>query len=316
MQNFGTPLTYFLKTYNIKSVHSTHRKGGKKMRYYFSDNWQGNAGETPHIFSGEYDKDQLPPLDQLDSVAISFFRKDRPEESDLWLNWVTQDNILFQAIRKANDDSLKSQYSSLKEIAEKIINLIGECISDSDRGKGKNFEVKGKLEESDELSELWATIRKIRRWKEFIEPLEEAAQHLSWHFCSTINDKGYYILPVHGMIVERAIFSEEEIGWEDWFDIFLPSTYVYYFRFCPDFKIGEESVEWVLHGLELVIVLPHDDSNEKIAKKLGYLDVFNEYKARKKREEEERRIRGDEWIKRKEEEEEEKKQQLRETLSL
>jgi len=252
------------------------------MRYRFCDHDKGRAGEIPYILLEGLD--ELLPISKASAIKV-YFLSDKKEDTDLLICWrVGDEGILVEERCVAGDKRFKEQLKGDAEFAEKFIDFLLKCPEKKD--DRKPLELNGKLSKDEVSEKLRDMIEQIEVWKDALNFQSSKVQNiLNLRYGPKVTEDGFYVF-----VVDRNAFS---VSFHP--DDFSPEYDFMLLDFKESPEVDENSASWKRLITKILVVLPHDSANEKIANHYDYRAVYREFIKRKKEDEKSNKEKQDKY---------------------
>ncbi|OGE89734.1 MAG: hypothetical protein A2722_03535 [Candidatus Doudnabacteria bacterium RIFCSPHIGHO2_01_FULL_50_11] len=232
-------------------------------RYRFAaSGLEGRPGEIPHI--AIRDQDSLPSLEYSNFIGINFLSQDLPT-STLGIAWTTDSGVILRWWGKADDARLKEEFKRNPQLAQGIIALLMKGREDRQsifhKRETPPITKTIALAHAHVPQELQGPAQRVEGWQEFIK----AHQRILLYHPTTVTGDEHLVLG----ITSGCLLFNRSVEFEVAYGAFDPQGQ------AP--TITESEIYWELWDKNIVVVVPHQSADEKLAKHYGYLEPWRSY---------------------------------------
>ena len=233
----------------------------------------GRSGEIPHIEIR--DKEPLPPLSRASDIEAWILDRDKLQESTLRIVWRVGENEAYLVRHsKLSDSLLKEEYHKSPQIADQIIDLLQNLLRVSKSTPMREMMRSMKSLSPnvsltpDEVPDLFQQyVRLVQGWRKFVKKHKTA---LSSSVSPSVTSEEYYVAPISKGSLSMGYQPEED----DYSDRSM------FFDFDPKTQspvVVGNAVYWEIPENQVLVVLPHELSDERTALYYGYIESFKTF---------------------------------------
>ncbi|MDO8590814.1 MAG: hypothetical protein Q7R65_02435 [bacterium] len=249
-------------------------------RFRFCDILGGQLGEMPSIEIR--DKEEIPPLNKSYVIYVDI-RHDELAKSRFAIVWAVSDSGVTLKLYCPSDDSrLKKQYQANPSVAETILNLL---LLPEERGKVseqyRRIQTQTTISKEEIPELLRPFVTQVEMWQTFFQ--KPAMKQLRGHHYVSVSGEGYYMAYISASSLRLGCGGP---SFEEVFDGAWPGPWG--FDFDPKTEpptTVDDAIYWKLAEPKILVILPHDSSNERVATYYSYLELFQKYVVAKKEQE-------------------------------
>lgn len=251
-------------------------------RFRFREPLGGRLGETPYIEIR--DGEDIPGFDKACLIYVDLWNARQPVRSRVVVVWkVSGSEVVLKLYCNADDSRLKKQFQADLTLTDKILKIL--FLPDQ---KLKSTQEYRRIETNtsipkDEAHELFrGLVSQVETWQAFFK--QPAMNKLQGHHYVYVSQEGYYLAYISRGCLRLGLKpAAEDLEVKG----FLESYPVYSegFDFDPQMEpptVVDNGIYWELPEPKILVILPHDSSNERVAAYYGYLESFRKYEADKK----------------------------------
>lgn len=242
-------------------------------RFRFREPLGGQLGDMPYIEIR--DGEEVPPLNKANLIYVDIWHSGEPASSRLVILWVVSDTkVVLKLYCQADDPRLKMQYQEDNSLAEKILDILLLAEQrDKKLGEYRRIETKTTISK-EELPEIFRPfVTRIEKWQAFFQ--KPAMKELRGRHYVSVSGEGYYMAYIIGSCLRLGYVPtlEDILNGEalpgDWGLDFNPKT--------EPPTVFDEGVYWELPEPKILVIVPHDSSNEEVAAYYGYPEQFQKH---------------------------------------
>ena len=245
-------------------------------RFRFRDPLGGQLGEIPYIEIR--DGKDIPPLNKAYRIHVDSWRCDRPERSGIVASWaILGTEVMLKLYCKADDPRLKIQYQADNSLAAKIIDILFLPEQPDKQSKQyRRIETETTIPKEEIPEMLRPFVTQVEKWKTFFQ--QPTMKELRGRHYVSVSGEGYYMAYIVGSCLRLGYIPTLE-------HMLNGMPRVSGFDFDPKTEpptVFDEGIYWELPEQKILVILPHDSSNERVAAYYGYLEQFQRHMEAKK----------------------------------
>ncbi len=249
-------------------------------RFRFKESLGGMLGEIPYIEIR--DCEDIPSLNKANLIYIDIWNRDERVRSRIVIIWVVSGTeVTLKLHCYADDHRLKKQYREDNLLAEKIIGIL--CLPDQNLKQASEYrriENRTTISKWEIAEPFQSFVGQVELWKVFFQ--QPDIGQLRGHHYVHVNTEGYYLAYISAGSLRFGQCPSIEVGEANFDKSYSEATGLYFDPKTRPPVLVNNGIYWELPEFKILVILPHDASNERVAEYYNYSEAFQKYEQSKR----------------------------------